>query len=143
MTAGSELVGTWRLKSYQELDSAGSVVDEPFGRTPVGKLVYTGDWHMSVLLMRADRAALEVPFPRYATTEQKSSTVDGYLGYCGTYRVEDDLVIHQVEISSFPDWVGLEQRREMELDHGQLVLRSTPYVWCGEERTPVLTWFRC
>ncbi|MEV0056813.1 lipocalin-like domain-containing protein [Saccharopolyspora shandongensis] len=142
MTAVSELVGTWRLESYQELDSAGEIVDEPFGHAPVGKLVYTGDGHMSVILMRAEQAALRVPFPRYATIEQKTSTVDGCLGYSGTYRIEDKVIVHHVEVSSFPDWVGLEQRRVMELDHGKLVLRSTPYVWCGEVRTPVLTWFR-
>ena len=41
------LVGTWTLESWELVDSKGAV-DHPFGRTPVGYIMYGPEGHMSV-----------------------------------------------------------------------------------------------
>ena len=49
-----------------------------------------------------------------------------FVAYSGTFRVEGTSVVHTVEMSLFPDWVGSEQRRSVELSaDGQRLTLST------------------
>ena len=94
------LVGTWTLVSA-----------EGYGPNPKGALMFDADGHFSSHLMKAD-------LPKYAsnsrtqgTPEENKATVQGYLGYFGTYALNGtDLVFH-IEGSSFPNWNGTEQKR--------------------------------
>ncbi len=47
-----DLVGTWRLKTWQNVGSDGSVVD-PLGEQPLGYIFYNHDGHVSVEMMAA------------------------------------------------------------------------------------------
>ena len=46
------------------------------------------------------------------------------LAYCGRYRVDGDCVVHTVEMSMYPNWVGTEQRRAYRFDGDRIVLRT-------------------
>jgi hypothetical protein len=46
--------------------------------------------------------------------------------YCGRYEVQDDHVVYEVELCSFPNWAGRQQVRLVELDGDELVLRTPP-----------------
>jgi hypothetical protein len=56
--------------------------------------------------------------PKYAsnkrvegTPEEYKATVEGYIGYFGTYSLNGkDLLLH-IEGSSFPNWNGTDQKR--------------------------------
>ena len=50
-----DLVGTWRLKTWQNVGSDGSVVDPP-GEQPLGYIFYNHDGYVSVEMMAQHRA---------------------------------------------------------------------------------------
>ena len=48
------VVGTWALESWEVVDASGAV-DHPFGRTPIGYIMYDPAGYMSVAFMSAGR----------------------------------------------------------------------------------------
>jgi hypothetical protein len=110
-----ELIGTWRLVEWTAQIGDDPPV-RPFGGDPVGLLTYTSDRRMWATLMRRRRPALGVRTLAEAPAEGRAQAAAGYVGYAGTFEVDGeagshDVVIHHVEVSLFPDWVGGEQRR--------------------------------
>ena len=49
-------------------------------------------------------------------------------------------MVHQVELSLFPNWVGVEQERLVEVSEDTLTLSTRPLLFGGEERTAHLIW---
>lgn len=44
------------------------------------------------------------------------------MAYAGTYEIDGNSVVHYVDISLFPNWIGGEQRRIARLDGDRLAL---------------------
>lgn len=123
----ANLVGTWRLISFEEVRTDGEVM-QPYGRDPVGLLTYTDDGHMSVQIMRRHRRQLpELPYEELNADDVKDA-VAGFTGFCGTYRVDCDnrIVIHHVECHLLPGSVGKDLKRSYEVDGDRLVLKPSP-----------------
>jgi hypothetical protein len=74
----------------------------------------------------------------------RSVAYASFVAYAGTFEVEGDDVIHRVEMSLFPDWVGTVQRRrvEMSTDGMDLVLRPVPATAAGGAMRHELHWRR-
>jgi hypothetical protein len=53
------------------------------------------------------------------TTEEKARAVEDFVAYAGRYSFHGDRVIHHVELSRFPNWVGSDQERWVELAKGR------------------------
>ncbi|NQU51283.1 MAG: lipocalin-like domain-containing protein [Bacteroidetes bacterium] len=49
-----------------------------------------------------------------------------FLSYCGRYEVysNPDQVVHQIKISSFPNWIGQNQIRKFEFKENNLILST-------------------
>ena len=134
-----EFVGAWKLISFERRTPAGELT-YPMGPNPVGRLTYDAMGRMSAQLMRPDRPKFKADgAARTGTAEEKVAAFDGYTAYYGAYSVKDaeHVVIHHVEASLYPNWVGSEQRRAYEFSGDQLILRVTNAV--GESR---LVWER-
>jgi Lipocalin-like domain len=76
------------------------------------------------------------------STEEKVTAAEGYVGYCGTYELRDEAVVHRVVHSFFPNWEGGEQERLLRLTGEHLVLSTQPMLLNGEVQTAELTWER-
>ena len=50
-------------------------------------------------------------------------------------------MIHHVELSLFPNWVGTDQQRSVELSGDRLIL-SQPLLLAGTQQVPRLVWER-
>jgi hypothetical protein len=95
-----DLVGTWSLVSA-----------DIFGTNPTGILMLDANGHISATLMKSN-------IPKYAannrgqgTAEENKATVQGMIVWFGTYSLQgSDLLIH-IEGSSFPNWIGVDQKR--------------------------------
>jgi hypothetical protein len=139
--SAAQLVGTWRLLRWQTLIEGGST-GGPLGETPLGYVVYTQDGRMLTTISRVDRAPIGgdlLSGPDAGRLEAFAS----FVAYSGTFRVEGASVIHTVEMSLFPDWVGSEQRRSVELSpDGQRLTLSTQLAAGGRSGRQVLTWER-
>jgi len=51
-------------------------------------------------------------------------------------------VIHHIEISLFPNWVGVDQVRSFSLEGDRLTLSTPPMLVEGVEQAGHLTWER-
>src|SRR4051794_8093934 len=121
--AENPLVGTWRLVSFEVQDEGGSV-DRPFGPDPVGFITYAADGHMQVQFGRADRPHLGGDW-FVAAEAEVAAAAGGYFAYCGTCEYRDGEVVHRIELSLMPDWIGGEQVRRVALD-GDIATLTTP-----------------
>jgi Lipocalin-like domain len=95
-----DVVGTWTLVST-----------DAYGPNPKGSVNFDSNGRFTLILMRSD-------LPKYAsnnrtqgTTAEYKATVEGSLAYFGTYSVGGtDLNVH-IEGSTFPNWIGTDQKR--------------------------------
>ncbi len=137
------LVGSWRLRSWIARDDAGGIT-EPMGPAPEGLLVYAADGTMVAIMARGDRARFGDDDVTGGTGDERAAAFGSFIAYGGAYEVERDAVVHRVEHSLFPNWVGTVQRRSFELsgDGATLTLTSPPLVLGGSRRVQQLTWQR-
>jgi hypothetical protein len=134
-------VGTWRLLSL-ELRTSDGQVSYPFGQDPVGYIMYSEDGYMSVAFMSANRPLFAVGDILGGTTEEKVNAAETYISYCGRYEIQGDKVIHHIEVSLFPNWVGVHQERIFEFDGDRLSLSTPPLLVGGTEQSAYLIWER-
>ena len=138
MIMTADLVGCWTLRSCRSVTENGEV-SYPFGQNATGLLLYTPDNHMAVQIAAADRGSIgaDNPMSPAAGAEQRANAFSTYLAYFGTYEVERDRVIHDVQMSLFPDWSGQRQVRAFTLDGGTLTLTRD-----AGDTTIELVWLR-
>jgi hypothetical protein len=127
--------------SFEVRTSSGEV-SYPLGRDSAGLLLYGQDGYMAVSLMRAERAHLTSGDVWTASSEEKLAAYDSYNSYSGRYEVKHDKVIHHVELSLFPNWIGGSQERYFEFSGDSLMLRTPETTADGVERVWIATWQR-
>jgi hypothetical protein len=137
--AGS-VVGTWRLKRWETRTADGRVA-YPLGRDAVGYLIYTRGGHMAVAMMRANRPAFAGDDLIGGTIEEKAMAATDYVTYCGRYEIRNGTVIHHVELSLFPNWVGATQVRFAEVEADELTITTEPLA-IGGQTVNRLVWER-
>jgi Lipocalin-like domain len=120
----NDIVGVWRLVSFHDVDDAGRATTGPLGVDPSGVLIYTGDGHVSVSMMRTG------PGPAPA-----------FMGYAGRWHREGEHVTHRIEVTPRADWVGTEQVRAAEVAGDRLTLHASTTV-DGHPQRRVLVWRR-
>ena len=135
-----ELVGAWRLVSY-ELRYADGPTVYPLGREPSGYLVYSADGHMCGAMMSGDRPRFAGDNFQKGSAEDQAATARTYVSYCGPYEVLGEKVVHHVEVSLFPNWVGTAQERDVELAGDRLTL-SAPIASRGRQGRVEVRWRR-
>lgn len=134
-------VGAWRLLSV-ELRTLDGQVTYPLGRDAIGYIMYTDNGYMSVAFMSANRSKFVAGDIRGGSIEEKAAAADSYISYCGRYEIQDDKVIHHVEVSFFPNWIGMDQQRFFRLDGNKLYLSTPPMLVSGKQQTSHLIWER-
>ncbi|MFK7693085.1 lipocalin-like domain-containing protein [Paenibacillus sp. HJGM_3] len=139
MSRGTGLIGTWRLVSYENKMKSGEKI-YPLGEDAIGYLMYAADGHMSVALMGVHRRPFESGVLDGGTTEEKSMAMGTYISYAGMYEVHEDCVLHHIEVSLFPNWIGVTQKRFYEEDEDRLTLISPPIVVQEQTVTYRLVW---
>ena len=139
-----QLHGTWRLVSWNVEQSDGELVSSPLGPDPLGWIMYHPDGRMCVALMRPDCPRFASNNLREATAEEIKSGFEGFIGYCGFYEVDEreHLVVHHLELSSFPNLVGTEQKRHFEFAGGRLILTTPHLTLFDETQIHRLVWQR-
>ena len=122
------LIGSWRLVSYETTDTQGRK-GRPYGDA-VGRISYDANGNMAGQVMRPDRT--------------EADAYRGYIAYFGTYEVAADgrSVVHHVEGSLNPAWVGGDQVRGLRFEGERLIL-STETQKSGTAVLHELTWERC
>ena len=65
-----------------------------------------------------------------------------YISYCGKYEVTEDRVIHHVEVSFYPNWIGKDQVRFYKFEGDRLILSTPPMILGGKQQSGYLIWER-
>lgn len=122
------LIGTWRLVEWTfTVDH--SRPTRPWGGNPAGLLTYTEDGRMSASLMSNGRPGAPTRTLSAAPIEIRAAAAAGYLSYAGSYSMDGNDVLHHIELSLMPNWVGTTERRLIEWapsENGFDLILSTP-----------------
>jgi hypothetical protein len=141
MTSNNPLIGTWRLLSWENRSVDGQI-SYPLGKDAVGYIMYNPDGYMFVAIMRPNRLKFAVGDLLSGSTEEKAQAASTYVSYCGRYAFRGDTVVHHVELSLYPNWVGVEQERLVELTGNRLTLSTRPLLLGVIQQTAHLVWER-
>ena len=137
------LVGTWRLVSYEARTSAGET-RYPLGKHVVGQLFYDVHGNMSAHVMRVDRPTFASDDSGSGTGAEVRAAFEGHASYFGTYTIDPSAgtVTHHVRGASYPNWMGHDQIRYYRIDDSHLVLSTPPILDRGETLEYTLIWER-
>ncbi len=107
-----QLVGTWTLASWeQDLPNGGKF--HRFGANPKGYTVFEASGRFFAMFARPDLPKIASNNPSTPTPEEAKAIVSGAISYYGTYTVDDasKVISMKIESSSFPNQVGMDQKR--------------------------------
>ena len=135
------LIGTWRLVSWENRSLDGRI-SYPLGKDAVGYIMYNQDGYMSVAIMRPERVKFAAGDLLSGSPEERARAAGTYVSYCGRYEFRGETVVHHVELSLFPNWVGVEQERLVELRGNRLTLSTRPILLGSMQQTAHLIWER-
>lgn len=133
-----DLVGAWRLLSCEIRRADGKV----WYLYDVGYLIYSASGHMAVVLTQRDTPLFASGDLRLASVEEKSGAFDAVISYAGTYEVKGQTLYHHVEVSSFPNWVGVTLERTIRITGDRLTISTAPTLIDGEQQTAHLIFER-
>jgi hypothetical protein len=119
-------VGVWRLVSYTVEDPDSGQVFYPFGKEARGYLIYTAGGRMAAVLHAEGRKRFSAGNRINAPVEERAEAFSTSTAYTGTYTFLGDRVIHQVEVSTNPDWIGSEQVRYPKIEGNRLTIATPP-----------------
>lgn len=134
------LVGSWRLESFR-IEAEDGATYHPLGEQPQGYITYGADGYMQVNIQAAGRDRFLTdnfldPKPADPTAAMR------YIAYAGRYRVDQDRIVHHIEVSFFPNWIGVDQVRYARPE-GDLLSLSTPLLtYRGRPGRATLRWRR-
>ena len=142
MTA-SELLGTWRLLSYEAREASGHV-QHPWGEDVSGQLIYDSGGNVSVYVQRNDRPIFAARDPARGTDAEIRAAFEGLVSYFGTYAIDTNAqtVTHHVHGAAFPNWSGHDQVRFYKINGNRLKLSTPPLTVGGLTFEYVLSWER-
>jgi hypothetical protein len=120
----------------------GQKISYPFGKEAVGYIMYNEDGYIFVAITCPNRERFAAGDLLSGSTEEKAHAASTYVSYCGRYELQEDRVIHHVDVSLFPNWVGVDQERLVELTANRLALSTRPILLAGIQQTAHLIWER-
>jgi hypothetical protein len=114
-----DLVGAWTLISSDTVGLDGSKIPT-FGDDPKGIIIFTNDGRFIYLLSRGDLPKFTSNNRNTGTPEENKAVVQGSIATFGTYSVAGTDLIIKVENSTFPNWIGADQKRTIAITGDQL-----------------------
>jgi hypothetical protein len=138
------IVGSWKLLSAEVTFSDGRPAAQPFGPNATGRIIYSPSGTMSAVLMAGPRAGFSASLETSgrASTQEKAGAFDTYLSYSGRFHVEDDTVVHTVDMALVPAVIGDDLRRRATLNSDRLRLEYERTPPSGVTRHFALDWQR-
>jgi len=127
-----QIVGTWNFQVAEVVAPDGKK-SFPFGETPKGILIFTADGRFAQIHVAGD-------VPKIASNNRMTGTPEEYAGIMkrslsvfGTYAVDEDkkTVTYNIVSSSFPNWEGEAQTRNIDKLTAEEFVNTNPNVGGG------------
>ena len=125
-----DLVGTWTLVSAETVRPDGNS-GPTFGADPKGLLILTSDGRFLYLFSRSDLPKFASDSRATGTPEENKAVVQGSISTYGTYSVTDKSLAIKVENSTFPNWLGNDQKRTITMMTGDELKWTNPAASAG------------
>lgn len=136
----ANIQGRWDILSWEQLYDDGRVI-HPMGTELEGFIEYSAHG-MFCVVAKAGREPFSSGGQWSADSAEQAAAYASYLTYAGDYEVQDNVILHHVQFSLFPNWVGGTQRRVAILQGNELALTARLEEGTREARTARLTWRR-
>jgi Lipocalin-like domain len=107
-----DLVGTWKNTKNTTTSADGKTVDV-FGPKGTGMAIFSADGHFVVVNLNPETPKFAAKARDKGTAEENKSAVAGGIGLYGTYKVVDKKISLKVEGSTYPNWTGTDQTRDL------------------------------
>jgi hypothetical protein len=131
MTAARDrLIGTWRLVNWLWIGDDGKQA-EPMGPGTQGLITYTADGFMFASLMGANRKPFAGTNPFGGSPAETHAAMSTGLSYCARWRLDGERLVHTIEQSMFPNWVGTEMLRTCRFVGEHAEIATAPVVIDG------------
>jgi hypothetical protein len=134
------IIGRWWLVQWVQRYDDGRML-YPLGQDAKGFIQYDEDDRMFCFICANERPAL-TGSQWTAPNSEKAAAYANCLAYSGRYEIRGKEVLHKVDFSLYPNWVGTTQRRPAVLEGGRLALTARLEEGTREARTAELTWRR-
>ena len=115
--ADTAVHGAWQLESYQVEVKASGETFAPMGDHPSGYVIFTAEGRLSFTLAAEGRQPAE-------SLAERAALQSSLIAYTGTYRLEEDRWITQVDVAWNPEWVGTEQTRFFRISDDLLTVHT-------------------
>jgi len=134
----SEILGCWKLQSFESEENG--EITYPWGET-VGQLIYGSDSTMSVII-QSNLQPFESDGMREGTDSEMIGAYRGTIAYAGKFEIFSDKVVHKIEHSLFPNWIGQNHTRYFKLEDSTLSLTTPEIEVDGKHLVHRLNWIR-
>jgi hypothetical protein len=113
--SAKDLVGAWIAIS--NVAEQGGVKSEPYGASPQGVLIFEADGRYGLILSRKDLPKFISNSRTNGTADENKAVVQGTISHFGRYTVSpaDKSIVFYIELSTYPNFNGTEQKRSFEL----------------------------
>jgi hypothetical protein len=134
-----QLLGVWKLESFDTEFKTTGQRKNIFGEKPNGYLIFTPEKRMMALLTAEGRK-------KPNTDEDRIAAFWSMSAYSGIYRVEGDKWTTKVDVAWTETWTGSDQIRFFKLEGDTLTVTTTwlphPNLPGNPEARAVLVWSR-
>lgn len=135
------LIGSWFLREAYAVGPRGERMHDVYGGRPSGVIHYSSDGRMMALIAHEGRERLDGD--RQAAPEhQRAEAYKSSIAYAGQFSLEAGWILHSVDISTYPNWVGTVLRRSVTFEQDTVVLTTPPQMQDGVETVIKLVWQR-
>ena len=114
-----DIVGNWMLVSADSVRPDGGRV-RTFGDNPKGTIVFTSDGRFIYLFASGDLPKFASNNRATGTPEENKAVVQGSIATFGSYSTVDKDVTLKVEHSTYPNWMGTDQKRTVTITGNEL-----------------------
>ncbi len=139
--AANPLIGTWSMIAWYNEDADGNRF-YPLGEDATGYISYAPDGFVFVHLAAKNRVHYALPDPFGGSVAEDSAALKSQITYAGPYTFHGDHVVHHVTQSSFPNWVGGDQVRQVTFTDFGMRLSAAGARFQGVEVTAYVDWER-
>lgn len=138
----TKLSGIWTLVSVENTQADGSKT-LPYGKEPVGMLVFNDDGSYAIQILKASRPKVAANDKNKATPDENAALVQGNNSHFGRYKVNDEnsTVSFYIDHAFYPNWEGTVQERTYTLE-GDLLKYAVTNTTNGGAITATVVWRR-
>jgi len=92
----------------------------------MGQLLYDAKGNMMVEITNQEIKKFNSENPFQGTADEIIPAYNGLIAYYGTYKImaDSNIIIHAIKASSFPNWMGQNQKRRYQFKNNKLILRT-------------------